>query len=760
MLRRPREGRSRAVLLALAAIILLATACGGGDPPRPPPTPTPLPSPPPTDVPLDLQTAGRLRHDGQIEQAIAVYQEIAANGGDEEKRSALLALAQTQYGQGDFAEAAAAANELLDSDPADEQRRLALLILGSSYVSLGSNDAASDAFTAYIEDEGPASAYARVNMAALLSENNDPNAAIEQLGLALADDLPPAQETAAMFSLGHAQEATGLDADAMETWDTLSRDADSPSGRGEALWLLASKAARTGDTERATDALTRLAREYPSSDRAIEALNGAVEGAVPQITELERGIVLYRHNLGEQAGETLQTIVTASIDPQETAGAHLYLGFLAERASTPDDALTHYDAVLTSLAGLESSPDFGEAAWNRALLLETLGRTDEAIAGYAALGAASPGSSHAGDALFRAGLLSFILGRPGDALAHWTALLEITTPGVTPPGDRARANFWLYKASLTLGDAASAETYLEEAAAGSWDYYGLRARAILEDQPPMRLTESGQEIPTGGWPGVERWLASLEGAEDAQERESLTAGSAWVRGFELLAAGLHDQGRQQVQALINDAADRAWSLYRLARALSDIGEAELAARAAVRLISDTVDAPVELMRLAYPSDYSALAGPESETNGFSQYLLFALIRQESFFQPDARSSADALGLTQVIPSTADEIAGQLGVEDFRHADLLRPNVSVRFGAHYLGSQLELFEGDISAALAAYNGGPGNALRWREAAPNDPELFLETIDLSETRAYVELVLEHYAHYRYAYGLAEQPGLPLP
>ena len=67
---------------------------------------------------------------------------------------------------------------------------------------------------------------------------------------------------------------------------------------------------------------------------------------------------------------------------------------------------------------------------------------------------------------------------------------------------------------------------------------------------------------------------------------------------------------------------------------------------------------------------------------------------------------------------------------------------------------------ISAALAAYNGGPGNALRWREIAPGDRDLFLETISLSETRAYVELVLEHYARYRYAYDLAEGPSLPLP
>jgi soluble lytic murein transglycosylase-like protein len=65
-------------------------------------------------------------------------------------------------------------------------------------------------------------------------------------------------------------------------------------------------------------------------------------------------------------------------------------------------------------------------------------------------------------------------------------------------------------------------------------------------------------------------------------------------------------------------------------------------------------------------------------------LLLALIRQESLYQPDVVSSAEAIGLTQVIPTTADAIAAEIGVENFRYADLRRPRVSLQFGAHYLG----------------------------------------------------------------------------
>lgn len=72
-----------------------------------------------------------------------------------------------------------------------------------------------------------------------------------------------------------------------------------------------------------------------------------------------------------------------------------------------------------------------------------------------------------------------------------------------------------------------------------------------------------------------------------------------------------------------------------------------------------------------------------------------------------------MGLTQVIPSTADGIAAKLEVEDFRYTDLFRPRTSLRFGAHYLGGLIEGFGGEIPVALAGYNGGPGNAAYWWE-----------------------------------------------
>ena len=134
-----------------------------------------------------------------------------------------------------------------------------------------------------------------------------------------------------------------------------------------------------------------------------------------------------------------------------------------------------------------------------------------------------------------------------------------------------------------------------------------------------------------------------------------------------------------------------------------------------------------------------------------------MIRQESFFDPAAGSPAGALGLTQVIPATAQEIAQQLGRQDFSVSDLFRPSVAIEFGAHYLASQVQFFDGNLYFALAAYNAGPGMALSWSEEAAGDIDLFQELIQFAETRTYVKIVLENYAVYRFLYGEADHVTL---
>ncbi len=110
----------------------------------------------------------------------------------------------------------------------------------------------------------------------------------------------------------------------------------------------------------------------------------------------------------------------------------------------------------------------------------------------------------------------------------------------------------------------------------------------------------------------------------------------------------------------------------------------------------------------------------------------------------------AQGLSQVIPDTGAYIAQQLQwPENYENADLYKPYVGVVFGAHYLSTQLEAFDGDVHAALAAYNAGPGNAIRWYETAGSDLDQYVETVDFNETRLYIERIYSGFNIYRHLY-----------
>jgi soluble lytic murein transglycosylase len=151
----------------------------------------------------------------------------------------------------------------------------------------------------------------------------------------------------------------------------------------------------------------------------------------------------------------------------------------------------------------------------------------------------------------------------------------------------------------------------------------------------------------------------------------------------------------------------------------------------------------------YPLIYADLLSAEAQAYGLDPLLLAALVRQESLFEPMAESYAGARGLGQVMPATGEGIARSLNIDEFDLADLYRPSVGIRFGAFYLSVQMGRFDDQILVALAAYNGGPGNTLRWLEGTEDDLDLFVEVITASQSRLYLQRVYEQYITYELLY-----------
>jgi peptidoglycan lytic transglycosylase len=166
----------------------------------------------------------------------------------------------------------------------------------------------------------------------------------------------------------------------------------------------------------------------------------------------------------------------------------------------------------------------------------------------------------------------------------------------------------------------------------------------------------------------------------------------------------------------------------------------LAGVVAALVYLQTPHTPDFVERLRYPLEYKAIVRGHARNYGLDPALLAAVIYQESKFDPHARSSSGAIGLMQLLPSTAHGIAVHTGGAAFRTADLLNPEINVRYGSFYLRRLLNKY-GDERTALAAYNAGQDNVDRWRAAG--------EGIRFAETRAYVARIEKLKRIYREAW-----------
>jgi soluble lytic murein transglycosylase len=164
----------------------------------------------------------------------------------------------------------------------------------------------------------------------------------------------------------------------------------------------------------------------------------------------------------------------------------------------------------------------------------------------------------------------------------------------------------------------------------------------------------------------------------------------------------------------------------------------VAAGVAVWIVNAPPDA---VQRLRYPLHYSAIVRGHARNYKLDPALLAAVIDAESKFRADAKSGSGAIGLMQLLPSTAQGIAIHTGGTRFRTGDLYNPEINVRYGSWYLRHLLDKYD-DERTALAAYNAGQNNVDRWLARGSG--------IRFAETRAYVKRVEELKGIYREIWG----------
>jgi peptidoglycan lytic transglycosylase len=162
------------------------------------------------------------------------------------------------------------------------------------------------------------------------------------------------------------------------------------------------------------------------------------------------------------------------------------------------------------------------------------------------------------------------------------------------------------------------------------------------------------------------------------------------------------------------------------------------------------DLPVDVQQIIFPLDYWPLIQKYSQLHGLDPYLITALMAQESTFTAEIRSSANARGLMQLLPSTGRIYARKVGLKSFTTASLLQPETNVRLGTQYFKDLVDRF-GGVHYALAGYNAGEHRVVRWLSEAPGLPaDEFIDNIPFPETQNYVKRIIGTTEDYRRLYG----------
>jgi soluble lytic murein transglycosylase len=166
-------------------------------------------------------------------------------------------------------------------------------------------------------------------------------------------------------------------------------------------------------------------------------------------------------------------------------------------------------------------------------------------------------------------------------------------------------------------------------------------------------------------------------------------------------------------------------------------------------------APDRFWKLAFPLPYRSALESNSRTRGLDPYVVAALVRQESEFNPKAFSAARAYGLTQVLPSTGRQLSRRVGVTRFSPSMLFEPEINLRLGTYYLKTLLDQQNGSWEQTLASYNAGKRRADEWATWAKyREPAEYIETIPFTETRNYIQVVLRNAHVYRRLYAANER------
>ncbi len=738
-----------------------------------------------------LRIADRYLLNGYYESAVYSYQSLLNQAGApaEAQASAAFGLGQSALREGLFTDAVTALTLFINQFGTDSRIAQAHFLRGDAYLGLSRWDDANSDFKLYLTlRPGLLDSYAHERI-------GDTQLALGQMADALtsysaasdsARGLVP--QLALRQRVAQVYLNAGQPAQAITQYDAIIASSQNAAYRAGIELLAARAVLQAGDTENGLARMEAVLTTYPDLPEAYLAMQALTENG-RGVNSLARGRISFTY--GDYA-DAIEAFNSYTVQNPGNIPAELYLllGRAYREIGSTAAALTAFQTIVESYPTDESFgqalleqgrtrrlggdvagaidhymrmadtydylPEAAEALYRAGFLYTENSQPTEARVVFERLADRYPGTAQANDGLFMAASAAYSAGDTTSA-ERFYAELAVNSTGE----DQASAYWWVGRFALLRGDQRTAQQAFEQTRIAAPDsYYSARATDLLNNIQPFQrpATYRFQFDDAAEVAQAENWLRTTYGITQEgvlwQLPPELANDQRLIRGRELWTVAAYEEARAEFDDLIEANRENALVSYQLAiyfRGLGAYQDSVVAASYVIRNANvGTLDAPPYIARMRYPAYYLDVVQEVSTRRELDPLLMYSLIRHESLFDTYATAAAGEKGLTQVIPSTAEYIAGELQWQDYQHSDLFRPYAGIEFGAFYLDEQLRRFNGNTVAALAGYNAGPGRADSWLQLSGGDPDQFMTAISIDSTRIYVQRIYGYYNIYRALYG----------
>ena len=426
-----------------------------------------------------------------------------------------------------------------------------------------------------------------------------------------------------------------------------------------------------------------------------------------------------------EALPVLETLVAEFPDSSEAANALYRIGQMLWNRNDNGRALEYFSRLMDRYP---KGPQADRAQFAAADIYESQNKNDEAAALYRSLPKKFPNSRVSDDATWRLAWLHYRLGNWQEAhdTFKWLATQAQGNNYETA------APYWQARTAERLGENDAAVRLYQEIAANAQESYyqalaiqGLARNGIARAAPKKNIARNQDEL-----------AVSVNGRTAFH----------LIRARELTQLKLHGMAVSELEEI--DRRNQAQGPLRLLL-LREYEKNDAYAKS-VRMANDLPATVAERDLYRFPLAFWDAVKQKAEARGMDPYLIISLIRQESLFDTRARSSAAALGLMQLLPSTARRVGAQIGFTVPSEQALFDPEVNLSLGTQYLKDLLERYSNNWFKAIAAYNAGEAAVDRWNQAiVTDDIEEFVERIPYRETRQYVKLVMRNHRIYKSLY-----------